>query len=369
MSTIISAQSGFFDVGSTWVGGSVPGTSDDWVVDGLTRPGTTAIANHVVTLRTNRTQSGMTTIYGNLVIGDSPGPSNITLAANANVFNHNGGSIEVRGSNSLTLGAGNSLYNTGDVSVNGLVQGGAGSQFLLMNLDYALIDLPARTIAIHNPFNILLPGVALGVSLTGGSGSYDVPDGGVVLRLTYDYAPLLPLGGEAITGVDAIDLNFVAPGSTVEDFGFPWDWNNGAWLPQVWAILDGQIVTATISIQWISDTQWRWFFTLPGGATPGQKLMVTTSRDDGCGHWRLQQLRAEVRKPWVDNEFSNVSIIAPTGPAGNVREMLVQLWRRFFKKAIETDSQLKTFADDGTTVVTTQAMSDDGTTQTQGAAT
>jgi hypothetical protein len=46
--------------------------------------------------------------------------------------------------------------------------------------------------------------------------------------------------------------------------------------------------------------------------------------------------------------------------------MVVQLWRRFFKKATRTSTQIRTFADDGTTVVTTQAVSDDGTTQTQG---
>jgi uncharacterized membrane protein len=48
--------------------------------------------------------------------------------------------------------------------------------------------------------------------------------------------------------------------------------------------------------------------------------------------------------------------------------MLVQLFYRFFGKATQTSSQLKTYAADGTTVVTTQAVSDDGTTETQGEA-
>jgi hypothetical protein len=59
---------------------------------------------------------------------------------------------------------------------------------------------------------------------------------------------------------------------------------------------------------------------------------------------------------------------APSGVATTFRQMVVQLWRRFFKKATMTSTQLKTYADDGTTVVTTQTVSDDGTTQTQGAA-
>lgn len=63
-----------------------------------------------------------------------------------------------------------------------------------------------------------------------------------------------------------------------------------------------------------------------------------------------------------------IAVTPPTVPATTFPGMVVQLWRRFFKKSTLTNSQLKTFADDGTTVVTTQALSDDGTTQTQGAA-
>jgi len=66
--------------------------------------------------------------------------------------------------------------------------------------------------------------------------------------------------------------------------------------------------------------------------------------------------------------LDSVSTTAPSGVASNFREMIVQLWRRFFKKATLTSTELKTYADDGTTPITTQSVSDDGTTQTQGAA-
>lgn len=66
--------------------------------------------------------------------------------------------------------------------------------------------------------------------------------------------------------------------------------------------------------------------------------------------------------------LDTISTTTPSGVASNFREMLVQVWRRFFKKSTLTSTQLKTYADDGTTVVTTQTVSDDGTTQTQGAA-
>ena len=49
--------------------------------------------------------------------------------------------------------------------------------------------------------------------------------------------------------------------------------------------------------------------------------------------------------------------------------MVEQVWRRFFAKSTITATLLKTYKDDGTTVVTTQTVSDDSTTQTQGAST
>jgi len=66
--------------------------------------------------------------------------------------------------------------------------------------------------------------------------------------------------------------------------------------------------------------------------------------------------------------LDSISTAAPAGVASNFREMLVQLWRRFFRKSTMTATELKTYADNGTDVVTTQTVSEDGTTQTQGAA-
>jgi hypothetical protein len=63
-----------------------------------------------------------------------------------------------------------------------------------------------------------------------------------------------------------------------------------------------------------------------------------------------------------------ISTTAPAGVASTFREMLVQVWRRFFTKSTLTATQLTTYADDGATATTTQALSDDGTTQSVGAA-
>jgi len=51
-----------------------------------------------------------------------------------------------------------------------------------------------------------------------------------------------------------------------------------------------------------------------------------------------------------------------------LREKLLQLYRRFFGKSTLTRTQLKCYETDGVTVSSTQAVSDDGTTQTQGEA-
>jgi hypothetical protein len=64
-----------------------------------------------------------------------------------------------------------------------------------------------------------------------------------------------------------------------------------------------------------------------------------------------------------------VSTEAPDGVASNVREMVVQTWRRFFGKVTKSSSQLITYADDGITPVTTQEVTDDGLLETQGSAT
>lgn len=67
--------------------------------------------------------------------------------------------------------------------------------------------------------------------------------------------------------------------------------------------------------------------------------------------------------------LDGISTTAPAGVASNFREMVIQTWRRFFRKADKTSTQIKTYADNGTSVLTTQTVSDSGGTETQGTAT
>lgn len=68
--------------------------------------------------------------------------------------------------------------------------------------------------------------------------------------------------------------------------------------------------------------------------------------------------------------LDSVATTAPAGVASNFREMLVQVWRRFFKKTVYdiTNNTIKTYADNGTTVITTQTTAVSATEETQGAA-
>jgi hypothetical protein len=58
-----------------------------------------------------------------------------------------------------------------------------------------------------------------------------------------------------------------------------------------------------------------------------------------------------------------------TGPATTFPGMVVQTWRRFFRKATRSTTQILTYDDAGATPITTQPISDDGSgNEVQGAA-
>lgn len=65
-----------------------------------------------------------------------------------------------------------------------------------------------------------------------------------------------------------------------------------------------------------------------------------------------------------------IAVPTITGPASTFPGYVYQLWRRFFKKAVNdrTGNTLKTYADDGTTVVTTQTTSTIANVETVGPA-
>mgnify|MGYP001295949948 CR=1 FL=1 len=65
-----------------------------------------------------------------------------------------------------------------------------------------------------------------------------------------------------------------------------------------------------------------------------------------------------------------IAATRPTGKATTFPQMIVQLFYRFFGKAVKdiSDNTIKTYAANGTTVVTTQTIAETITTETQGEA-
>lgn len=93
----------------------------------------------------------------------------------------------------------------------------------------------------------------------------------------------------------------------------------------------------------------------------------------GAGGTAVSTLTAGAQMALVDNAITEAKIVTPTlsAPATGVLGMIVQVWRRFFKASEynKTVGTIKTFADDNTTVVTTQNVTTGAGADTIGPAT
>lgn len=96
-------------------------------------------------------------------------------------------------------------------------------------------------------------------------------------------------------------------------------------------------------------------------------LLVDSQNPTGfVGSFRLKGVLAALSSTGLDA----LTTTAPTGVATTFREIVVQVWRELFKKStyVPGTGLKKTYDDAGTGVLTTQTFTDDGTTQTKGAA-
>lgn len=106
-------------------------------------------------------------------------------------------------------------------------------------------------------------------------------------------------------------------------------------------------------------------------ATPSITSVTTVT---GNVNGSVGSVASTVNATLVATGLDAISIAQVTGPATTWPQMVVQIWRRWFKKATEpsivaaSGSQLLSYADDTTTVLMTQPVSDDGVTQVQGPA-
>lgn len=106
----------------------------------------------------------------------------------------------------------------------------------------------------------------------------------------------------------------------------------------------------------------------------GEENALVMIKHDDCRsavvHISLDTVEVETKTGFslAATGLDAIAITDPGGVADSLAKMIVQIWRKFFKKATQTATELKTYADNGTTVRTTQTLGDDATTQTQGAA-
>ena len=183
-------------------------------------------------------------------------------------------------------------------------------------------------------------------------------DGGVS-QFTANALELAPSGGSSLTAEDVADAVWDADISshvTADTFGLLL----GSTYPGEFTTLGGAIDNVQSAIVDVADTQTAHGVILDRvPASPAAVGSAMTLADDAITYAKI-----------ADTAFRDQHFEVPTltGPADNdgVVSMIVQTWRRFFKKVQLDSSTLTTYADDGTTPITTQARSESSGVQTLG---
>lgn len=172
--------------------------------------------------------------------------------------------------------------------------------------------------------------------------------------------------GEAIQIADA---TIVAAGSTASTVQLASPWNTGEasdrtlYLSRrVYTLGSAAGDTYSISPTW----------TPPGSNTPCQigPLKSPTVAEVTAGVWAAttRSLTDKVGFALSATGLDAISVADFAGAANTIPKMIVRLFRRFYGKVAKTATTITTYADDGTTVRTTQAISASGDNENQGAA-
>ena len=302
---IESAQSGNFESGSTWVGGVAPNDTDDYQIN----------AGHVVTISASVTHQGTGTIYGTLLVDGGGNGINVYPGT---LYIFKGATLHVAANAGLTFVDGGAIYLTGTLILDGVLVPDAGASCALYILPVSPFDLaqdaPA-TVAITNPQNCAFPRIADGIQLFLGAPVDPglLPEDGIPLRLKFTATPSL-----TISSANDLDLNTVAPGESLSDYAFSWDWTTEQGLPMVYPLIDGQICTEEVSLKRITDQQWAWSFTVPEDASEGGRAMVVAAHGEISGY-AAQYMRAQIRTAWA----TDASLAAAHGPGAWGSNLLV----------------------------------------------
>lgn len=181
-------------------------------------------------------------------------------------------------------------------------------------------------------------------------------DGGVS-QFTANALELAPAGGSSLTAEEIADAVWEEPTlghATAGTFGVLLDYT----YPLSISTLSGAVDTVQDAIAAVADTQTEHGVILDRVPTyPAAVGSAMTLENDAITYLKIadEALR--------DQHFQVPTL---TGPADGVVSMIVQTWRRFFKKVQLDSSTLTTYADDNTTPITTQARSESVGVQTLG---
>ena len=103
--------------------------------------------------------------------------------------------------------------------------------------------------------------------------------------------------------------------------------------------------------------------TITGLMTAGKYTIKTWDASDAVigGDTLYWNGSAEIEQTEYDLEQIEIDDTVVSGVASNLKEGLAQLWRRFFKKVDKNATNIKTYDDAGTAVITTQAITEGDT--------
>lgn len=122
------------------------------------------------------------------------------------------------------------------------------------------------------------------------------------------------------------------------------------------------------SISEISNGQYKFSYDPDTNGEAGGQIDATSVLTNGSDRY-IDILLGVSPVSLISTGLNNISVPYPTSIASTFPQMLVQIFYRFFGKVtLDSSNNLKTYRSDGTTVVSTQAISDTGSVRTSGAA-
>jgi hypothetical protein len=359
MSTFHAIHPGNASNPATWAENAVPGPTDQWIIEADVHLDSGLARQELDSGGGIEVQASTLTVDPDVIFTVNPGTS-VTIDSGSNTLDLQG-QLYVNGGTFSNLGQFESSNNSnailaawnGALLVNptSFLYGRSMPQYLddgsgnptTVRLQYTGWNLPggATYFASAQVLASVANGAALDFTTRDAAGNINDPD----------FLPTVPVVQQGVATDTIVTLRRNGTGSFTAAFPTPAG-DQSYYVPVSWTI---------------------------GGNTYVQEFRVTVQNPDlpgkVLGGGMSVIAGAGVQATLSADGLDAVSTASPTGPASTFREMQVQLWRRFFKKAAKATAlvagapvtTLTTYADDGATPITTQTLSNAGGAQTQAA--